>query len=446
MTLHAPNRELDRPARPAALVNARLIDPHSRLDQQGGVLMRDGRIADLGPHIAAGAVGEAMVLDCGGNVLAPGLIDMMVFTGEPGHEHRETLATASRAAAAGGVTTMICMPNTDPVIDDVALVDFILRRARDTAVVNVHPMAAMTKGLLGEEMAEIGLLHEAGAIAFTNGKTSLANAKVMRNVLAYARDFGALIVHQLEEPSLGKDGVMHEGEVATRLGLRGIPAAAETIILQRDLHLVELTGARYHAGQISCRASLDIIRLAKAKGLPVTCGVSVNHLTLNENDIGSYRTFFKVRPPLRSEDDRLALVEGVARGDIDVIVSAHDPRGAEGKRRPFAEAADGAIGLETLLAASLRLYHNGAVDLVALMRALSTNPAKLLDLAAGRLAPGAPADLVLIDLDRPFTVEPELLQSRSKNTPFDQARLQGRALLTLVAGRAVYNYAEPRGS
>jgi dihydroorotase len=446
MTLHAPNRDLDAPTRPAALVNARLIDPHARLDQPGGVLIREGRIANLGPHIAAGAVGEATVLDCGGHVLAPGLIDMMVFTGEPGHEHRETLATASRAAAAGGVTTMICMPNTDPVIDDVALVDFILRRARDTAVVNVHPMAAMTKGLLGEEMAEIGLLHEAGAIAFTNGKTSLPSARVMRNVLAYARDFGALIVHQLEEPSLAKDGVMHEGEVSTRLGLRGIPAAAETIMLQRDLHLVELTGARYHAGQISCRASLDIIRLAKAKGLPVTCGVSVNHLTLNEHDIGSYRTFFKVRPPLRSEDDRLALVEGVARGDIDVIVSAHDPRGAEGKRRPFAEAADGAIGLETLLAASLRLYHNGAVDLLTLMRALSTNPAKLLDLAAGRLAPGAPADLVLIDLDRPFTVEPELLQSRSKNTPFDQARLQGRAFLTLVAGRPVYSYADPRGS
>jgi dihydroorotase len=446
MTLHAPNRDLDAPARPAALVNARLIDPDSRLDQLGGVLIREGRIADLGPHIAAGAVGDATVLDCGGHVLAPGLIDMMVFTGEPGHEHRETLATASRAAAAGGVTTMICMPNTDPVIDDVALVDFILRRARDTALVNVHPMAAMTKGLLGEEMAEIGLLHEAGAIAFTNGKTSLPSAKVMRNVLAYARDFGALIVHQLEESSLAKDGVMHEGEVSTRLGLRGIPAAAETIMLERDLRLVELTGARYHAGQISARASLDIIRAAKAKGLPVTCGVSVNHLTLNEHDIGSYRTFFKMRPPLRSEDDRLALVEGVARGDIDVIVSAHDPRGAEGKRRPFAEAADGAIGLETLLPASLRLYHNGAVDLVTLMRALSTNPAKLLDLAAGRLAPGTPADLVLIDLDRPFTVEPELLQSRSKNTPFDQARLQGRALLTLVAGRAVYNYADPRGS
>jgi dihydroorotase len=446
MTMQALTPNLDTAARPAALLNARLIDPASGLDQPGGVLIADGKIADLGSHIGAGGTGDALAIDCGGHVLAPGLIDMMVFTGEPGLEHRETLASASRAAAAGGVTTIICMPNTEPVIDDVALVDFILRRARDTALVNVHPMAAMTKGLLGEEMSEIGLLHEAGAVAFTNGKASLANANVMRNVLAYAKDFDALIVHQLEEPTLAADGVMHEGEVSTRLGLRGIPAAAETIMLERDLRLVELTGGRYHAGQISCRASLDIISAAKARGLPVTCGVSINHLTLNENDIGPYRTFFKLKPPLRPEDDRQAMVEGVASGDIDVIVSAHDPRGADGKRRPFAEAADGAVGLETLLAAALRLHHNDEVDLATLLNALCANPAKLLGLPGGRLTKGAPADLVLIDLDTPYTVEPEQLRSRSKNTPFDQARLQGRALMTLVAGRTVYNYAEPRGS
>jgi dihydroorotase len=425
-----------------AFVNARLIDPSSRLDQWGGVLVRGDLIADIGPHIAADTAGDAEIIDCGGRVLAPGLIDMMVFTGEPGHEHRETLATASRAAAAGGVTTIACMPNTDPVIDDVALVDFILRRARDTALVHVHPMAAMTKGLLGEEMSEIGLLSEAGAIAFANGKSSLASAKVMRNVLAYAQDFGALIVHHLEDPTLAKDGVMNEGEVATRLGLRGIPAAAETIMLERDIRLVELTGGRYHAGQISCRASLDIIRTAKLMGLPVTCGVSINHLTLNENDIGSYRTFFKMKPPLRSEEDRRAMVEGVANGDIDVIVSAHDPRGAEGKRRPFAEAADGAVGLETLLAAALSLYHNGDIELLQLLRALTANPARLLGMGSGRLAKGAPPDLVLIDLETPWVVEPERLRSKSKNTPFDAARLQGRALLTVVAGRLVYNYAE----
>jgi len=435
----------DRNGRPTALLYARLIDPGTGLDETGGVLIEGGKIAELGPSVTAGSIGDAQVIDCGGHVLAPGLIDMLVFSGEPGHEHRETLSTTSRAAAAGGVTTVICMPNTEPVIDDVALVDFIMRRARDTARINVHPMAAMTKGLKSEEMAEIGLLRDAGAIAFTNGKTSLADAKMMRNVLAYAKDFGALIIHHLEEPTLAQNGVMNEGEVATRLGLPGIPREAETIMLERDLRLAELTGGRYHAGQISCRASLDIIRAAKARGLPVTCGVSINHLTLNENDIGPYRTFFKMRPPLRSEDDRAAMVEGIASGDIDVIVSAHDPQDADGKRRPFAEAADGAIGVETLLSAALRLYHDGSVDLVTLLRALTANPARLLGLPSGRLAKGAPADLVLIDLDTPFVVNPELLRTRSKNTPFDEARLQGRALMTLVAGRAVYNYGE-RGS
>ncbi len=429
-----------RQHKPLALVNARLIDPATGLDAFGGLLISGGVIADLGMHITEGSVEDAEFLDCGGRTVAPGLIDMMVFAGEPGHEHRETLATASRAAAAGGVTTILCMPNTDPVIDDVALVDFILRRARDTALVHVHPMAAMTRDLKGEEMAEIGLLREAGAIAFTNGKTSVANARLMRNVLAYANDFGALVVHHLEDASLTQDGVMNEGEVATRLGLRGIPTAAETIMLERDIRLVELTGGRYHAGQISCRASLDVIRAAKARGLPVTCGVSINHLTLNENDIGSYRTFFKMKPPLRAEDDRRAMIEGVANGDIDVIVSAHDPRGAEGKRRPFAEANDGAVGLETLLAASLRLYHNGEVTLHRLLEALSANPAKLLGLGGGRLARGATADLVLIDLEMPWTVEPEQLRSKSKNTPFDGARFEGRALVTFVAGRPVYHY------
>ena len=425
---------------PLTLVNARLLDPATGLDAFGGLLIENGVIADLGMHIMEGAVTGAESLDCGGRTIAPGLIDMLVFAGEPGHEHRETLATASRAAAAGGVTTILCMPNTDPVIDDVALVDFILRRARDTALVHVHPMAAMTRELKGDEMAEIGLLRDAGAIAFTNGKTSVANAGLMRNVLSYAKDYDALVVHQLEDASLAKDGVMNEGAVATRLGLRGVPAAAETVVLERDVRLVELTGARYHAGQISCRASLDVIRAAKERGLPVTCGVSINHLTLNENDIGPYRTFFKMKPPLRTEEDRLAMVEGVASGDIDVIVSAHDPRGAEGKRRPFAEAGDGAAGLETMLGAALRLYHNGDVTLHRLLEAMSATPARLLGLDGGRLTKGAPADLVLIDLEMPWVVEPEKLCSKAKNTPFDGARFEGRALVTFVAGRPVYHY------
>ena len=370
---------------------------------------------------------------------------MMVFTGEPGHEHRETLATASQAAAAGGVTTIVCMPNTDPVIDDVALVDFVLSRARDTAIVHVHPMAAMTKGLIGEEMTEIGLLSEAGAIAFANGKTSLASTKVMRNVLAYAKDFGALIVHHVEDPSLAQDGVMNEGEVSTRLGPSRHPAAAETIMLERDIRLVELTGGRYHAGQISCRASLDLIRTAKAHG-------RARHLRRVDQSSHAQRERYRLLPHLLQNEaaaaDRRTTAAPwsrvVASGDIDVIVSAHDPQDADVKRRPFAEAADGAIGLETLLGASLRLYHNKDVDLATLLRALTSNPARLLGLPSGGWPKGAPADLVLIDLDTPWTVEAEQLRSKSKNTPFDEAKFQGRALQTFVAGRLVYHYADAR--
>ncbi|GFO80435.1 MAG: hypothetical protein A49_00620 [Methyloceanibacter sp.] len=333
-TEHEPEAA-HRPLRkPLALVNARLIDPASGLDAFGGLLIANGTIADLGMHITEGSVEGAESLDCGGRTVAPGLIDMMVFCGEPGHEHRETLATASSAAAAGGVTTICCMPNTDPVIDDVALVDSCCAARAIRLSSRSIPMAAMTRDLKGEEIAELGLLRDAGAIAFTNGKSSVANAKIMRNVLAYAKDYGALIVHHLEDPALAEGGVMNEGEVATRLGLRGIPTEAETIVLDRDIRLVELTGGRYHAAQISCRASLDVIRSAKARGLPVTCGVSINHLTLNENDIGPYRTFFKMMPPLRTEDDRRAMVEGVASGDIDVIVSAHDPRAPKASAGP----------------------------------------------------------------------------------------------------------------
>ncbi len=426
---------------PVALINARLIDPASGLDEPGGLLVDDGVIADLGAHLRRNAPDGAQVVDCGGNVLCPGLIDMIVFAGEPGFEHRETLATASRAAAAGGVTTIICMPDTDPVIDDAALVDYIERRARDTAVVHVHPMAAVTKGLKGEEMTEIGLLKEAGAVAFTNGKSSISNARVMRRVLTYTRDFGAVVVHNTEDPDLADAGVMHEGEISSRLGLPGIPCSAESIMVERDLRLVDLTGGRYHAAQISCGTSIEAIARAKARGLPVTCGISINHLTLNENDIGSYRTFFKLRPPLRPESDRVAGVKGLAAGDIDVIVSGHDPMDADAKRRPFAEAEDGAVGLETLLPAALSLYHNGHIELPALLRAMTTNPADILGLPGGRLEKGAIADLILVDLDLPWIVDPDLLRSKSKNTPFDESKLQGRVLRTMVAGQTVYNYA-----
>jgi len=422
-------------------INARLIDPASDRDELGGLLVVDGKIADLGPHLRRNAPEGAEVIDCKGHMLAPGIVDAQVFTGEPGYEHRETLKTASHAAAAGGVTTMVVMPDTNPVIDQVALVDFIQRRARDNAIVNVHTMAAMTKGLKGEEITEIGLLKRAGAVAFSNGKSSVANTRVMRNVLLYGKDFGALVSHHTEDPFLSQTASMNSGEVAARLGLPGVPKAAETIVLERDVRLVEMTGGRYHAATISCAESLDVIRSAKARKLSVTCGVSINHLTLNENDIGPYRTFFKVRPPLRSNEDRAAMIRGVAAGDIDVIVSSHDPQDADDKRRPFAEATDGAVGLETLLPAALRLYHSGELTLLTIFKALSLNPARLLGLPGGHLAKGAVADLILVDLDTPWVLNKDELRSRSKNTPFDESKLQGRVLRTLVAGSTVYQYA-----
>lgn len=424
-----------------ALINARVVDPASKRDEPGGLVIKNGLIADIGPHLRRNAPEGAEVIDCKGHVLAPGLIDAQVFTGEPGFEHRETLKTASQAAAAGGVTTIVVMPETNPVIDQVALVDFIQRRARDNAVVNVHTMAAMTKGLNGEEMTEIGLLKRAGAIAFSNGKSSVANTRVMRNVLLYGKDYGALIVHHTEDPYLSQNGMMNSGEVAARLGLSGTPKAAEIIMLERDVRLVEMTGGRYHAATISCAESLDVIRAAKARKLPVTCGVSINHLTLNENDIGPYRTFFKLSPPLRKDEDRVAMIRGIASGDIDIIVSSHDPQDADDKRRPFAEATNGAVGLETLLAAALRLFHSGELTMMAMLKAMTLNPAKLLGLHSGRLTKGAVADVILFDPGQPWVLNKDLLHSRSKNSPFDESKMQGRVLRTIVAGNTVYQYA-----
>lgn len=420
------------------LSNAHLLDPAGGREGPGAVLVRDGRIADIAWGAAPDAPENCKTIDCVGLTLAPGLIDLRAFVGEPGAEHRETLASASAAAAAGGVTTLVCMPDTNPVIDGPAIVDFVLRRARDTASVNVLPAAAITKGLAGREMTEFGLLAEAGAVAFTDGLKAVTNAQVMRRALTYARDFGALLMQHVEEPDLVGEGVMNEGEMASRLGLIGIPREAETVMLERDIRLVRLTGARYHAAMISCADSVEIVRRAKEAGLPVTCGVSVNNLVLNEGDIGHYRTFCKLSPPLRREDDRQAVIAALNEGVIDVIVSDHNPQDVETKRLPFAEAADGALGIETLLGASLRLLHTGDVTLGTLLKALSANPAALLGREAGRLEKGAPADLVLIDPDLPYLLDKRQLKSRSKNSPFDEARLQGAAVLTLVGGRVVH--------
>jgi dihydroorotase len=425
--------------RPILFANARIVDPSRDLDIIGDLLIADGVIREAKKGIGAAGVPEGTdVIDCRNKVIAPGLVDMRAFIGEPGAGHRETLASASQAAAAGGVTTIICQPDTSPAIDDPATVDYVLRRARDTAIVHVHPMAAITKGLLGKEMTEIGLLKAAGAVAFTDGDKSITNALVMRRVLTYARDFDALIVHQTEDPDLIGDGVMNEGEFAARLGLLGIPSAAETVMLERDMRMVALTGGRYHAASITCAESLAVLSRAKDEGLAVTASASINHLSLNENDIGPYRTFLKVSPPLRAERDRKALVDALAKGLIDVVMSDHNPQDVETKRLPFAEAAAGAIGLETMLTAGLRLVHNGEIELLTLLRAMSTRPAELLGLPGGSLRPGAPADLIVIDMDVPWIVDPEELKSKCKNTPFDEARMTGRVVRTIVAGRTVY--------
>lgn len=428
-------------ARRRAYVNANIVAPAQGLNGKGGILIEDGWILAVGPKVTRETAGAgAAVVDAKGLTLVPGLIDMRVFTGEPGTEYRETLASASEAAVAGGVTTMIVMPNTQPVVDDAAIVDFILRRARDTALVRVAPMAAITKGLAGELMTEIGGLKEAGAVAITDGTKAVTNANVFRRALMYAKDFDMLVVQHVEEPALAT-GVMNAGERASRLGLSGNPAMAEVIMLERDLRLVEMTGGHYHAAQISSALSVEVIRAAKAKGLPVTCGVSIHHLTLNEGDIGAYRTFFKLSPPLRTEEDRRALVAAVADGTIDVIVSGHDPQSADTKRLPFAEAAFGAVGLETMLSAALGLYHNENMPLGRLVEAMSSNPARILGLEEGRLEPGAPADFTLVDLDLSWTVEDDVLRSRAKNSPFEHRTLEGRAVETVVAGETVYAYA-----
>ena len=426
-------------ARPLLLTNARLIDPSRDLDTRGDLLIADGVIRDAKQGIAASGVPEgAEIVDCAGCIVAPGLIDMRAFVGEPGASHRETFASASEAAAAGGITTIICQPDTSPVIDNSATVDFVLRRARDTAIVNIHPMAALTKGMAGQVMTEFGLLRAAGAVAFTDGTHSVTNAQVMRRALTYARDFDALIVHHTEDPNLVGEGVMNEGEFATRLGLIGVPAAAEVMMLERDIRLVALTGGRYHAASITCRESLDILRRARDAGLNVSASASINHLALNENDIGPYRTFLKTSPPLRTEDDRTALVAAVASGLIDVVMSDHDPQDVETKRLPFAEAAVGAIGLETMLPAGLRLVHNDEIEIATLIRAMSTRPAELLGLPGGTLRVGSPADVIVIDPDEPWVLNPADLKSQCKNTPFDEARFTGRVRQTIVGGRSVY--------
>lgn len=419
---------------------ARIVDPSRGIDETGTVIVDGKKIVAAGKAaLNQGAPEGATVINCAGKAIIPGLIDARVFIGEPGGEHRETIASASVAAAAGGVTSIVMMPDTDPVIDNVALVEFVLRTARDTAIVNIFPAAAITKGLAGREMTEFGLLREAGAVAFTDGRHTISSALVMRRALTYARDFGGVIAHEIQDADLGAAGVMNEGLYASWLGLAGIPREAESIPLERDLALARLTRGAYHAAKISTAMAAQAVTRAKADGATVTSGVAIHNLSLNENDVGEYRTFFRLTPPLRAEEDRLAMIEAVRDGTIDIIVSSHDPQDVDTKRLPFADAAAGAIGLETLLGAALRLYHNDDVTLLRLIETLSTAPAKLFGLPGGTLKPGAAADLALVDLDEPWIVSESGIRSRSKNTCFEGARLQGKVLQTLVAGRTVFS-------
>jgi dihydroorotase len=438
----ASQRPPKRQTRPLALVNARLVDPAGNRDETGGVLVEDGLIRELGPQVTRTGLPEgAEIVDCGGDVLCPGLIDMRVQLREPGEEHQETIKTGSLAAAAGGVTSMVTLPNTDPIIDDVAGVEFIARRARETKRTKVYCYGALTRGLEGKDLVEMGLLAESGALGFTDALHAVADAQVMRRALYYAKSFGLLVIQHPEEPKLASGGAMNNGELATRLGLPGIPACAEVMMIERDLHLVRMSGARYHAAHISTAASVEAIRQAKREGLHVTCDTAPPYFSLNENEIGDYRTFAKLSPPLRGEPDRRAIAAAVAEGIIDCIASDHAPYDVESKRVPFAQAAAGVIGLETLLPISLGLYHSGAVSLGNLLKCMTSRPAEILDLPQGRLQKGAPADMTLIDLDRPHRIDVTKFHSKSKNSPYDGRPVQGAVRRTFVDGRQVFEAA-----
>jgi dihydroorotase len=414
-------------------MNARLIDPEAGTDALGSLTVDNGLIA----AINGAAPKSATIIDCGGYPLAPGIIDLGVKIGEPGERHKESFRSAGLAAAAGGVTTIIARPDTSPAIDTPEVLEFVTRRAAESPV-RIRHMAALTKGRAGHEMTEIGFLLDAGAIAFTDVFKVATDTKALSRAYTYARSLGALVIGHPQEPGLSAGAAATSGKFASLRGLPGVSPMAERMGLDRDLGLVEMSGVRYHADQITSSRSLPALIRAKASGLDVTAGVSIHHLTLNEIDVGDYRTFFKLTPPLRSEEDRLAMVQAVADGVIDVIASFHTPADEESKRLPFEEAASGAVGLQTLLPAALRLYHAGQMDLPTLFRAMSLNPARRLGLPQGRLSPGAPADLVLFDPDAPFVLDRFKLASKSKNTPFDGARMEGKVQATYVAGTQVY--------
>lgn len=421
-----------------AYINARIVDPASDSEYSGAVLISDGKIADFGPNLfASGAPYGIQSIDCGGLFLAPGLVDTRVHTGEPGEEHKETLESAGIAAAAGGITSMVLLPDNEPPFDDASLIEFVARRARQIKLANMYAYGALTVGLEGKELAEMGLMAEAGAVAFTDADHAVGNAQVLRRALYYAKAFDALIVHLPQEPMLS-GGHMSSGEMATRLGLAANPPLAEVMMVERDIRLVEMTGGRLHLSKISTAESVQAIASAKARGLKVTCDTAPPYFALNDLAVGDYRTFGKLVPPLRAEKDRLAIVEGLKDGTIDIVCSDHRPQDQDSKRVPFAQAEPGGIGLETLLPVSLELMHNGQLGLPRLFQLLSTTPAKLFGLPGGRMAKGAPADLIVFDAQRAWKIDRVDFWSKTKNSPFDERPVQGRVMATIVGGRTIY--------
>jgi dihydroorotase len=421
-----------------AYINARIVDPVADTEYVGAILISDGKIADFGPNLfASGAPYGIQSVDCGGLHLAPGIVDTRVHTGEPGEEHKETLESAGIAAAVGGITSLVLLPDNDPPFDDASLIEFVARRARQVKLTNMYAYGALTAGLEGKELAEIGLLSEVGAVAFTDADHSIGNAQVMRRALYYAKAFDALIVHVPQEPTLS-GGSMTSGEMATRLGLSGSPPLAEVMMVERDIRLVEMTGGRLHLAKISTAESVAVIAAAKARGLRITCDTAAPYFALNDLAVGDYRTFGKLMPPLRAEKDRLAVVAGLKDGTIDAIVSDHRPQDQDSKRVPFAQALPGGIGLETLLPISLGLVHNNDLTLPQLFQRLSSTPARLFNLPGGKLAKGAPADLVIFDTSYAWKIDRDELWSKTKNSPFDERPVQGRVMATIVGGRTIY--------
>ncbi len=413
------------------------------MDVKGSILAEGGVIVEAGANLSKPKDAEAV--DCDGLCLCPGLIDMRAELGEPGEEHKETFETAADAALSSGVTSVVCLPNTKPVIDDMAVIEFIRRRSADAGRVRIYPYAAATKGQEGQSLSEYGLLKQAGALAFTDLPKSIASAQLMRRAMSYAKNYGAFLMAHPEDASLSSNALMHSGELSTRLGLAGASAVSEVIQIERDLRLAEDVDARIHIAHVSTALGVDAVRAAKARGVKVTCDTSPPYFALNENEVGLYRTFAKLSPPLRSEDDRKAVVAGLQDGTIDAIASDHSPQDVDSKRLPFAQAAFGGLGLETLLPISLELYHKGELPLLSLLRLLTQNPAQILGLPQGRLAKGAPADFAIFDLNRAHRIETETMRSKSKNTPFDKRPVMGRAVMTVLGGKVVYRAEKTSG-